>query len=158
MDNFLSTESNLPFVSVVLPVLNAEKTIGQVLQILAEQTYPAENYEIIVVDNGSSDRSLQIITKFPVKLLHETRFPNSYCARNQGVLQARGDIIVFVDADCIPEKDWLEILVRPFHDDSIGIVAGEVLSSHQSNLIQRFYDFFIYLLNNRNSIFNIFPE
>jgi len=141
VDNFLSAESNLPFVSVVLPVLNAEKTIGLVLQILAEQSYPSENYEIIVVDNGSTDRSLQIMTKFPVKLLHETGFFNSYYARNQGILQSRGEIIVFVDADCIPERDWLEILLRPFHDDSIGIVAGEVLSSHQSNLIQRFYDF-----------------
>lgn len=141
MSDFLSVESNSPFVSIVLPVLNAEKTIGLVLQILAEQSYPAENYEIIVVDNGSSDRSVKIMTKFPVKLLHETRFPNSYCARNQGVLQARGDIIVFIDADCFPERDWLETLVRPFHDDSIGIVAGEVLSSHPSNLIQRFYEF-----------------
>ena len=141
MSDFLSAESNSLFVSIVLPVLNAEKTIGSVLQILAEQSYPAKNYEIIVVDNGSSDRSTEIIRKFPVKLLHETRFPNSYYARNQGVLQATGDIIVFIDADCFPERDWLEILVRPFHDGSIGIVAGEVLSSHPNNLIQRFYEF-----------------
>jgi glycosyltransferase involved in cell wall biosynthesis len=141
VSDFSSVESNSLFVSIVLPVFNAEQTIGSVLLKLVEQSYPDKNYEIIVVDNGSSDRSRQIIRKFTVKLLHETRFANSYYARNQGVLQATGDIIVFIDADCFPERDWLEILVRPFHDGSVGIVAGEVLSSHSNNLIQRFYEF-----------------
>ena len=130
-----------PFVSVIIPVLNAEKTIGHCSEALREQTYPLEKYEIIVVDNGSYDNSINIIKEFPVKLFLEKRGHNSYMARNCGLSHAKGGIIVFIDADCIAEKDWLVTLVEPFHDERVGVVAGEVLSHKPENLIHGFYAF-----------------
>ena len=108
---------------------------------LRSQTYPKSNFEIIVIDNGSSDKSVEVINKFAVNLLEERKYPNSYVARNKGLKHAKGEIIVFLDADCLPERQWLESLVEPFRDSTVGVVAGEVLSYQASNLIEGFYEF-----------------
>jgi len=136
-----STKQYPPFVSILIPVLNADNTIGQVIQKVFDQTYSPDNYEIIVIDNGSCDKTVRIITEYPVKLIYETTSPNSYLARNRGLANARGEIIAFIDADCFPEREWLETLVKPFHNDRIGVVAGEVLSYLPNNHIQAFYEF-----------------
>jgi glycosyltransferase involved in cell wall biosynthesis len=60
-------------------------------------------------------------------LLTESQIQSSYAARNKGIRAAKGDIIVFTDADCRPEPQWLEALIQPFSDPSVGIVAGEIL-------------------------------
>jgi glycosyltransferase involved in cell wall biosynthesis len=130
-----------PIISIIVPVFNGEKTIRNCLEALVNQTYPAERYEIIVVDNGSYDNTVNIVEEFPVRLLFEKRAHNSYMARNLGIKQAKAEVIVFIDADCIAEKDWLANLVEPFHDENIGVVAGEVLSPEPKNLIQGFYTF-----------------
>jgi len=132
---------NMPIISIIVPVLNGEKTIGMCLEALLRQSYPSEKYEILVVDNGSYDNTVNIVEEFPVRLLFEKRAQNSYMARNLGIKCAEGEIIVFIDADCIAEKDCLTNLVEPFHDENIGVVAGEVLSLEPKNLIQGFYTF-----------------
>lgn len=137
------------FVSIIIPVFNGEKTIRNCLKALVNQTYPTEKHEIIVVDNGSYDSSVKIIKEYPVQLLFERRAQNSYMARNLGVKYAEGEIIVFIDADCIAEKNWLASLVEPFHDENVGVVAGEVLSLEPKNLIQGFYAFSDFLRQER---------
>ena len=132
---------DFPFISIIIPVLNGEKTIGMCLEALLRQSYPSERYEILVVDNGSYDNTVNIVKDLPVQLLFEKRGRNSYMARNLGVKYAEGEIIVFIDADCIAEKDWLANIVNPFHNENIGVVAGEVLSYEPVNLIQGFYAF-----------------
>lgn len=133
-------ENRKPYISVIIPVFNEEQTIKRCLQALINQNIQSENYEVVVVDNGSNDRSTQIIQKFPVKLFSENRAHNSYMARNCGLRHAKGEIIAFIDADCIAEKKWLKNLVEPFQDGRVGIVAGEVLSDKPNNLIQGFYE------------------
>lgn len=128
-----------PFVSVILPVYNSENTIKRVLESAIRQKYPKNRFEIIVVDNASSDQSSEIIQQFPVKILNERRKKNSYMARNAGLIHAIGEIIVFIDADCIPDENWLDNLIKPFEQKEIGVVAGEVLSLVPENLIQGFY-------------------
>jgi glycosyltransferase involved in cell wall biosynthesis len=139
--SIFSNVNKVLLISIIVPVLNGGKTIRKCLEALVRQIYPAEKYEIIVVDNGSYDNTVNIVEKFPVRLLFEKRAHNSYMARNLGVKYAEGEIIVFIDADCIAERDWLANLVEPFHDENIGVVAGEVLSPEPKNLIQGFYTF-----------------
>jgi glycosyltransferase involved in cell wall biosynthesis len=111
--------------SIVVPVFNAEPFLERCLRSLIQQTYPADRYEIIVVDNNSSDRSAAITAKFhPVKLLHEAE-QGSYAARNTGVRAARGEVVAFTDPDCEVQADWLENIYRAIEHSEVGIVLGD---------------------------------
>ena len=98
---------NHPFVSVVISVRNNPQGIKQALNALISQDYPNNRYEIIVIDNDSSDRTPAEIKKFDVKMIEERRDHNPYIARNRGVKASKGEIVAFTDSDCIPNKNWL---------------------------------------------------
>jgi GT2 family glycosyltransferase len=115
----------LPIVSVVVPVLNGERTIKECLVSLLRTDYPRERREILVVDNGSTDRTAEIIKSFPVRYLREER-QGAPAARNTGIQASRGELVAFTDADCVVTREWLGELVRAFDEDGIGGVAGEI--------------------------------
>ena len=116
-----------PFVSVVIPVLNGEEHLGSCLDALRHIDYPAERHEILVVDNGSTDGTAELLSRYPVRALHERRRGTSR-ARNKGITAARGDIVAFTDADCVPTTGWLREIVKGFDaSEDVGGVAGEIL-------------------------------
>ncbi|MBX7483641.1 glycosyltransferase [Qipengyuania qiaonensis] len=97
-----------PEISVIIPVWNGERRIAGGLEALQQQTLAPEMFEVIVVDNGSTDSTAEIVKRFAnVRLLGEKR-PGSYRARNHAVANARGRFVLFTDDDCIPDKDWVE--------------------------------------------------
>lgn len=104
--------------SVVIPVYNDPEGIKQTLSSLVDQTYADERYEILVVDNNSTDRTPTVISSFSrnnpqlVTHLHETEIQSSYAARNRGIHRADGDYIAFVDADMHVDSDWTASVVR----------------------------------------------
>jgi glycosyltransferase involved in cell wall biosynthesis len=111
--------------SIVVPVFNAEPFIERCLRSLIRQTYPADRYEIIVVDNNSIDRSAAITAKFhDVNLLHEPE-QGSYAARNRGIRAAQGEVVAFSDPDCEVQADWLEKIYRATERTEVGIVLGD---------------------------------
>lgn len=114
-----------PFVTVVVPVRNGEDKIGDAIDSLLAGDYPPERHEILVVDNGSTDSTAEIIRSFPVTYLHEARRGVSN-ARNRGIAEARGEVVAFIDGDCIAAPSWLSELIRPFSDPAVGCVAGEL--------------------------------
>jgi glycosyltransferase involved in cell wall biosynthesis len=116
-----------PFVSVVVPARNAEETVGECLESLMRVDYDPERREILVVENGSTDRTGEIIGEYAVRRLFEPRRGPS-AARNRGVGAARGEIIAFTDADCIVTKSWLRALVRGFASPEVWGVAGEIVA------------------------------
>lgn len=122
----MSTYPNLK-VSVIIPVYNDNQSLKICLQALAQQTYPKESYEIIVVDNNSQEHVSDVTCAFEqVRLVHESQ-PGSYIARNQGLSVATGDIIAFTDADCIPTPQWLEQGVATLTSEpNVGLVAGHI--------------------------------
>jgi glycosyltransferase involved in cell wall biosynthesis len=122
-----SRQSMEPFVSVIIPVYNDAARLTKCLAALQEQTYPRNKFEVIVVDNGSTDEISSVGTMFPsVKFLKETR-EGSYAARNKGVLACCGDVIAFTDADCIPSKAWLENGCKALQNHpGCGLVGGGV--------------------------------
>jgi glycosyltransferase involved in cell wall biosynthesis len=117
--------TGLPFVSVVVPVRNGERSLATCLGSLVAQDYPADRHEILVVDNGSTDRTPAIIDAHPVRHLHEPRRGVSH-ARNRGIEESRGEIIAFLDGDCAADPDWLRGIAEPFADPEVGCVAGEL--------------------------------
>ena len=127
-----------PYVSIVVPVLNNEKNIGRCVQSLLELDYPS--YEVIVVDNGSTDKTWEIVSKFSVKLTRENgRGP--YAARNKGIELAEGELVFFMDSDCIAREDLLKNLVRNLTDESIGGVGGQLQTYEPVTLTEQFEDF-----------------
>jgi glycosyltransferase involved in cell wall biosynthesis len=129
---------NLTSVSVVIPVLNAEEHIKDLLVALQNQAHTPENTEIIVVDNGSNDRTRDIGRDFDVVLLKETkRGPGP--ARNMGLDYASGEIIAHLDADTIPTRRWLAELTAPFSDPSVMITAGKTLIFQPETPAQKFF-------------------
>ncbi len=116
-----------PFASVIIPVLNGERTIRECLTSLINMDYPVERREILVVDNGSTDLTAEIVKSFPVRYLQEERRGASY-ARNRGIEASKGEILAFTDDDCVLSTGWLQELVRGFEDDGIGGVEGETVA------------------------------
>lgn len=114
-------------VAVVIPVWNGEAVIGRCLEALSRQTVPRDAYQIIVVDNGSSDSTAEIARGFAgVEVIAETR-PGSYVARNLGIGRVDAPITAFTDADCTPAPDWLDQVLRAATaNPGFGVLAGKI--------------------------------
>jgi len=125
-------------VSVIVPVLNEQSTIGDLLHSLAKLNYPREKTEILVVDSGSCDNTQQIVRRFQFTLLIEPEKHTSYAARNLGISKSSGDIIAFTDGDCIVSPSWLKNLVDGFADPKVGGVAGTILPLEPRTIVERF--------------------
>lgn len=124
----ITTESFRPQVTIVIPVRNGETTIGRCLQAICAQHWEGDPLEIIVVDNGSTDRTLQMIAdEFPsVRLLRESKLGVSH-ARNLAIREANGDWIAFTDADCVPTPTWIHALVqRATENQDVSFVGGAI--------------------------------
>ena len=120
--------------SVIIPVYNGAQTLPACLQALQQQNRPPE--EIIVVDDGSTDQSVAIANEFEVRVVSQ---PNAgpAVARNLGARLAKGDILLFTDADCAPAVDWTEQMLAPFTDSSVAGAKG-VYRTEQQALVARF--------------------
>lgn len=129
--------------SVVVPFLNEEEYIEKSIRSLVNQNFPEEKYEIIFVDNGSTDRSVEIVKIYSdkVKLLFESK-PNAYNARNKGIKNAKGRILAFTDADCIVKGNWLQEYKLKFQDDRVFAVVGRIDSPKDSSwMVRRYFDY-----------------
>lgn len=116
-----------PFVSVIIPVYNDYERLKRCLAILDAQTYPKQSYEVIVVDNNSTDDIQGLVKQFEQTKYAFESVPGSYSARNKGLAIAIGEILGFTDSDCAPAKNWIEngvanILKHP----NCGLVAGRI--------------------------------
>ena len=129
-------DQHQPHVSVVVPVRDGERTIAACLDALLAQEYPAGAREIIAVDNGSTDRTPELIRARPVTYLFEPT-PGVSSARNRGIEAARGEVVALLDADCIADPRWLAELVAPFGDPQVGCVAGELRHGPAETAAQR---------------------
>ncbi|HEY9179277.1 MAG TPA: glycosyltransferase [Candidatus Baltobacteraceae bacterium] len=111
--------------SIVIPAYNAERTLPETLRALHAQA-GCTPLETIVVDNASTDGTAHAARGFGVTVLFESR-RGPAAARNCGLNAARGEIVVFCDADTVPSRRWLAELTRPFDDDGVVIAAGNTL-------------------------------
>ncbi|OGY18473.1 MAG: hypothetical protein A2900_03575 [Candidatus Chisholmbacteria bacterium RIFCSPLOWO2_01_FULL_50_28] len=129
---------NNPFVSVVIPAYNEEKVIGECLSSLNNQTY--KPLEIIVVDDGSTDRTEKILkTQKGIRLVKQDhRGPGA--ARNKGAMKARGEILVFVDADMTFDRRFIDRLSAPIRDGkTVGTFSKEEIVSNLNNRFARYW-------------------
>jgi glycosyltransferase involved in cell wall biosynthesis len=118
-------------VSIVVPFHNEEKHIEGCIKALLALDYDRDRYEILVVNNNSTDRSVEIVSRYPeVRLLDEKK-PGDFAARNLGVKSASGELIAFTDSDTAPFSDWLHQARRAMENPEIALVVGNLqFSSH----------------------------
>ncbi|MBC7226456.1 MAG: glycosyltransferase [Thermoflexales bacterium] len=122
--------------SVIIPAYQAERTIGPCVRALDEQTVPRDQYEIIVVDDGSTDRTADVARQAGADRVLTIPHSGPSAARNAGVDVAQGEIVLFADADCEPWPDWLERMTAPFADPAVMGAKG-VYRTRQRALIAR---------------------
>ena len=121
------SDRNLQFVSVIIPVYNDPEGIRRCLSALEEQTYPETKFEILAVDNGSTDETPSVIEEFSATLLVEDEVQGSYAARNAGIEHAEGDVLAFTDADCTPDPEWVEQGVETLNREDADMAAGRIV-------------------------------
>src|SRR3989344_5552891 len=119
-------------VSVVIPVFNEQELLANCLGSLRRQTY--RQLEIIVIDDGSTDKTLYIAKKFKVKTLKQNhKGPGP--ARNLGAMQAKGEILVFVDADMTFAKNFIKDLAKPIlANETIGTFSKNEMNANKDNI------------------------
>ncbi len=136
----------IPTVSVIVPVYNNSDGIQNLLKALKSQDYPRDRYEVLIVDNGSKDDTLNVIQAAideldNFQLLIEDNIRGSYAARNKGVLAANGSILAFTDSDCIPISSWISSGVKNLLKYQVSCGGGQIkyiYSKEKPNLHEKF--------------------
>jgi len=123
-------------VSIIIPTFNGAARIRKCIEALLPQT-TAINAEILVVDDGSSDSTGDVVSSYSgVRLISQAN-AGPAAARNRGALEAKGTIILFTDDDCVPTSDWLAAMIKPFEDPNVVGVKG-AYRTRQKSLVARF--------------------
>jgi cellulose synthase/poly-beta-1,6-N-acetylglucosamine synthase-like glycosyltransferase len=126
-----------PYISVVVSCYNKRDVIGECIRSILNQNY--ENYELIVVDDGSTDGSMEAIKKFNsirMKVM-QIKHQGVSAAKNTGIRHARGSIVLFLDGDCILDGKGLRELSKSFSNPEIGCVGGRLLAINGQSLIAK---------------------
>jgi glycosyltransferase involved in cell wall biosynthesis len=123
-----------PFVSVIVCSYNGGRTLAACLDSLGKLNYP--NYEIILVDDGSTDDTAYVAAQFPrVRYIHQTNHGLSH-ARNTGAGAARGEVLAYTDSDCMADVDWLYYLIRTLLSGDYAAVGGPNFTPPAQNWVQ----------------------
>lgn len=130
----MSEQTSTPTASVVVVTKDRPALLSRLLASLVKQTRMPE--EVLVVDNGSSVSYDEAIAQFmealPLRVVVEET-PGIPHARNRGWREAKGEIVIFTDDDCVAERDWVERMLAPFAlNPHIGAVGGEILSDERA--------------------------
>jgi cellulose synthase/poly-beta-1,6-N-acetylglucosamine synthase-like glycosyltransferase len=125
------------FVSVIVPTFNGRHTIADCLVALQNQDWDG-SLEIIVVDDGSSDATMEIVRAFPQVILLRQTNAGPAAARNRGALAAKGDVLIFTDDDCRPLPDFVRRMVAPLQAETAIVGSKGAYLSQQSGLVPRF--------------------
>jgi len=126
----------ISFFSIIIPFYNKEKTLEACIKSLLNQDFPRDQYEIIAVNDNSSDHSISIIQKYPfIKLAHE-KIQNPYTARNTGILNAAGIYMVFTDADVEAPRSWLSNIYNSINKNNCDILIGWYNPAYHIRLLE----------------------
>lgn len=134
----LVQKDNLPFITIALITFNKKSTIRQTLRSLSSLDYPRSRYEIIAVDGGSRDGTIEILRDYGVSIIEQPG-KNRGVARNTAVQHSKGDIIAFIDADCLATTSWLKDHVSIHEDQKVLVAGGSVLLGGDYSLSARIY-------------------
>jgi len=129
-------------ISVIVPNYNGASTIGKCLEAAFASDY--DNFEVIVVDDGSADNSLEIIKKFPCKLIRIDKHSGASKARNIGAQNSNGGVLFFIDADCILQENAIALAKKTLSQNENAIIGGTYTPiPYDNNFFSIFQSIFI---------------
>ena len=139
------------YISVVIPNYNSAETIGKCLEAAFASRYG--HFEVIVVDDHSEDNSVEIIKRFPCKLISLDKHSGTSKARNTGALQSSGDIIFFTDSDCLLNADTLSIINSSFSKVKPRTIIGGTYAKepYDKGFFNLFQSLFVYYSETKNA-------
>lgn len=115
-------------VSIIIRTYNEQKHIDNLLKSICEQDFPMDKLQVVMVDSGSNDKTLDIVSKYPVEIVHikPEDFTFGY-SLNKGIEHANGEYIIMISAHCYPiDNNWISNMIMPFNkDDKTGVVYGK---------------------------------
>jgi glycosyltransferase involved in cell wall biosynthesis len=127
-------------VSFIIPTLNAQKVLSKCLTSISKQNYPKSNYEILIIDGGSTDKTISIAQKYNSKIL-KNPLKTAEAGKSVGIKKANGKYICLIDSDNIlPSKDWLKLMLLPLEQnkDIIGSEHVKITYRPKSGIIERY--------------------
>ena len=129
-----------PAVSIVVPTLNSKETIKSCLSSIMRQDYPKDNFDVIIVDGGSRDNTLDVVTECPAEIVIESRRGRGV-TYNRGFQEAKGDYVAFLDSDAIAPTSWLSNAIRILRQDTqTAVVYFRNLAPPDSSYFQKCVD------------------
>jgi GT2 family glycosyltransferase len=138
------------FITIIIPNYNGEQTIGKCLESVF--AFPDDDREVIVVDDCSDDRSPAIIKKYPCRLIQLDKHAGASAARNAGAYRSSGNVLFFIDADCLLKEDTLSIIRKNISNHSPGTVIGGTYTPvpHDPGFFSLFQSVFINYFETKN--------
>jgi glycosyltransferase involved in cell wall biosynthesis len=127
----------MPLISIIIPMHNSERTIQKCLQAVFASNF--KDFEVIAVDDASTDNTLKIVKKFPCKVIRLKNNSGQAKARNAGAKVAKGKILIFLDADAILKKDTLQRIVEDLKCKNLDAVGGLISAPNRSANLTTFY-------------------
>ena len=122
--------------SVIIPTRNRAKTLFWTLKSIAKQTLHSKLFEVIVVDNGSTDTTRDVVDSFMEKIsnlrYYYDKSPGLHVGRHKGLLEAKADILVYADDDIVAFHSWLEGIAETFEDEAVVLVGGKNLPKFET--------------------------
>ncbi len=119
-------------IALYIPCFNAQKTIGVCLEGVLNQSKPAD--DILVVDDGSTDMTVEIAKKYPVRIIKHAKNLGLAAARNSAIKNTNAEFIASLDSDCQPDKDWLQHLIEGINLPSVAGSGGKVVEANTSSV------------------------
>ncbi len=116
-------------VSIIIPTCDRKDSLKGALDSIAGSNYPRDRYEVLVVDDGSVDGTDRLVRELQARLPMALRYfrqekKGLSAAKNVGIRESKGEVLVFTDDDCLLEEEWLALIVQPFESPEIGVVGG----------------------------------
>jgi len=127
-----------PYISIVLCTHNGSNKMKSSLESLINQDYPKKDYEIIVVDDGSSDSTYEIVKKYGVRVIRHKTNIGIGAARNTGLRAAKGDIYVCFDDDCTADKNWLKNLANVYKCNNAAGAGGKIINRAGKTIFEKY--------------------
>jgi GT2 family glycosyltransferase len=131
-------------VSIIIPTYNRKEELKKLLHSLTLQILPQKEIEVIVIDDGSHDSTVEFLQEEQDRgaltfSMQDHKGPGA--ARNAGMKMAQGRVFVFTDTDCIPHPHWLKNLIQPFEDETVGAVGGPEVTDPEEPILPRCLQF-----------------
>lgn len=124
--------------SVVIPAYNEERYLSACLTAILGSQLNRASFEVLVVDNGSEDGTIQIARRYPVTLLHKDKVKVG-AVRNYGAHHAKGEYLVFLDADCVVDPEWLAIGLSKLEGNERLVLGGQYLMRENASWLEKYW-------------------